>query len=64
MFEKTGVASREMVMTKFPSMERINKGALPARSRSATIATTFPVGMRPGVPAVACALRNAPASPS
>ena len=26
MFEKTGVASREMVMTKFPSMERIDKG--------------------------------------
>ncbi|MBR0507257.1 MAG: 4Fe-4S binding protein [Clostridia bacterium] len=26
MFEKTGVASREMVMTKFPPVERINKG--------------------------------------
>ena len=26
MFEKTGVASREMVMAKFPSIERINKG--------------------------------------
>ena len=26
MFEKTGVATREMVMTKFPSVERINKG--------------------------------------
>lgn len=26
MFEKTGVASREMVMEKFPSIERINKG--------------------------------------
>ncbi len=26
MFEKTGVASREMVMEKFPSVERINKG--------------------------------------
>ncbi len=26
MFEKTGVASREMVMTKFPSPERIDKG--------------------------------------
>jgi len=26
MFEKTGVATREMVMTKFPPIERINKG--------------------------------------
>ena len=26
MFEKTGVATREMVMTKFPPVERINKG--------------------------------------
>ena len=26
MFEKTGVATREMVMTKFPPMERINRG--------------------------------------
>ena len=26
MFEKTGVATREMVMTKFPPMERITKG--------------------------------------
>ena len=26
MFEKTGVASREMVMTKFPPIERIDKG--------------------------------------
>ena len=26
MLEKTGVASREMVMAKFPSIERINKG--------------------------------------
>ena len=26
MFEKTGVASREMVMTKFPPIERINRG--------------------------------------
>ncbi|MBO4384734.1 MAG: 4Fe-4S binding protein [Clostridia bacterium] len=26
MFEKTGVAAREMVMTKFPPIERINKG--------------------------------------
>ena len=26
MFEKTGVATREMVMTKFPSIERINRG--------------------------------------
>jgi Fe-S-cluster-containing hydrogenase component 2 len=26
MFEKTGIASREMVMEKFPSVERINKG--------------------------------------
>lgn len=26
MFEKTGIASREMVMTKFPPVERINKG--------------------------------------
>ena len=26
MFEKTGVASREMVMAVFPSVERINKG--------------------------------------
>ena len=26
MFEKTGVATREMVMTKFPSVERIDKG--------------------------------------
>ena len=26
MFEKTGVASREMVMTKFPPIERINQG--------------------------------------
>lgn len=26
MFEKTGVATREMVMSKFPPIERINKG--------------------------------------
>lgn len=26
MFEKTGVATREMVMEKFPSVERINRG--------------------------------------
>lgn len=26
MFEKTGVATREMVMTKFPPLERINQG--------------------------------------
>ena len=26
MFEKTGVATREMVMTKFPPIERINRG--------------------------------------
>ena len=26
MFEKTGVATREMVMTKFPPLERINRG--------------------------------------
>ena len=26
MFEKTGVATREMVMEKFPSLERINRG--------------------------------------
>lgn len=26
MFEKTGIPEREMVMAKFPSMERINKG--------------------------------------
>lgn len=26
MFEKTGVATREMVITKFPPIERINKG--------------------------------------
>ena len=26
MFEKTGIASREMVMEKFPPVERINKG--------------------------------------
>lgn len=26
MFEKTGVAAKEMVMTKFPPIERINKG--------------------------------------
>ena len=26
MFEKTGIASRDMVMTKFPPVERINKG--------------------------------------
>ena len=26
MFEKTGVATREMVMTKFPPVERINRG--------------------------------------
>lgn len=26
MFEKTGIPSREMVMGKFPSMERINEG--------------------------------------
>ena len=26
MFEKTGVATREMVMAKFPPIERINKG--------------------------------------
>lgn len=28
MFEKTGVATRDMVTTKFPSIERINKGAV------------------------------------
>lgn len=28
MFEKTGIPSREMLMGKFPSMERINKGPL------------------------------------
>ena len=28
MFEKTGIASREMVMGVFPSLERINKGPI------------------------------------
>jgi Fe-S-cluster-containing hydrogenase component 2 len=27
MFEKTGIPSREMIMEKFPSIDRINKGA-------------------------------------
>ncbi|HHZ00381.1 MAG TPA: 4Fe-4S ferredoxin, partial [Tissierellia bacterium] len=26
MFEKTGIPSKEMVMEKFPSQDRINKG--------------------------------------
>lgn len=28
MFEKTGIPNREMIMGKFPSIERINKGAV------------------------------------
>ncbi|HPX00188.1 MAG TPA: 4Fe-4S binding protein [Sedimentibacter sp.] len=28
MFEKTGIPSMEMIMEKFPSIERINKGAV------------------------------------
>jgi len=27
-FEKTGIPSMEMIMEKFPSIERINKGAV------------------------------------